>query len=391
MRLFIEPSESLLFRTGRPFVAGENNYAETMFPPTPETLQGAIRATIAAYWQPGVTIAEAFAPKSNGEDNDLVKLIGKFQDYRRFRITGISLGCRTNMANSTIERLFPAPAHILEAEGDETTQVRLVLKSCKDANVLTNLPDGMDLLYPEHISTDSDKLEPIKGWLTESELKKALNLGSQTTPGQALVTVTKDKDIYTRESRLGIGMNNKTKATQEGLLYQVEMIRMNPDYGFVVDIALASEQDEKTLIDDKETQTLLHLPDYGFMSIGGERRAARFEVITSQEPSQLEQNKEGNMLYLATPAALNYGWQPENWKNKGLEAPIAVAIERYQPIGGWLLQPQNTGGNDKPLRRCVPAGTVYYFKDNIRIPSTLTDYGQQIGYGIAYAGHTGVN
>lgn len=388
MRLFIEPNESLLFRTGRPFVAGENNFAETMFPPTPETLQGAVRATIAAYWQPGMTIAEAFDDPESG----LVPLIGKYQEYNRFRVTGISLGRRTDGANNTIERLFPAPAHILQNENDETTQVRLVLKSREKEGVLTNLPKEMSLLYPEHISTDSDKLEPIKGWLTESQLKKALNLGSQTTPGQALVKVTKDDKIFKRESRLGIGMNNQTKATQEGLLYQVEMIRMNPGYGFVVDIALASEQGGNAFLDDKETRKSLRLPDYGFMSIGGERRAARFEVLTPQEPSQLEQNVKGNMLYLATPAALNYGWQPQNWGSKGItESPVAVAIERYLPIGGWLLQPQNTGGNDKPLRRCVPAGTVYYFKDNIRIPSTLTDYGQPIGYGIAYTGHTGVN
>ncbi len=52
MRLFLEPTEPLLFRTGRPFDAGENSYAETLFPPTPETLQGAIRAAIASYWDP---------------------------------------------------------------------------------------------------------------------------------------------------------------------------------------------------------------------------------------------------------------------------------------------------------------------------------------------------
>ena len=84
MRLFIEPNESLLFRTGRPFVAGENNFAESMFPPTPETLQGAVRATIAAYWEPGKTIEEAFARKNNGEVSDLVKLIGDRTVLRTF-------------------------------------------------------------------------------------------------------------------------------------------------------------------------------------------------------------------------------------------------------------------------------------------------------------------
>jgi CRISPR-associated protein Cmr3 len=50
MRIFIEPVEPLLFRTGRPFVAGEYNFAASLFPPTPETLQGALRAAIAVQW-----------------------------------------------------------------------------------------------------------------------------------------------------------------------------------------------------------------------------------------------------------------------------------------------------------------------------------------------------
>ncbi|MBV9614034.1 MAG: hypothetical protein JO031_01100, partial [Ktedonobacteraceae bacterium] len=57
MRIFIQPCEVLLFRTGHPFNAGENHYADTLFPPTPETLQGAIRATIATCWNPDRTLA----------------------------------------------------------------------------------------------------------------------------------------------------------------------------------------------------------------------------------------------------------------------------------------------------------------------------------------------
>ena len=387
MRLFIEPNESLLFRTGRPFVAGENNFAESMFPPTPETLQGAIRATIASYWEPGKTIEEAF------QQPNLVKLIGDRKSYARFRITSISLGYRKD--GKPIERLFPAPVHILQTEGDEKTQVRLVLKSRKEEGVLTNLPEDMDLLYPEHSSENpenADKLEPIKGWLTESELKKALDLGPQTVKGQALVNVIQEKDICERESRLGIGMNNQTKGTQEGLLYQVEMIRMKPGYGFVVDIGLATEADATTLIDEQQTERYLKcLQNGGWMTLGGERRAAHFEVITPSGSSTLEQNTQGNMLYLATPAALDYGWQPQDWTKIGIkEKPAAVAIERYLPIGGWSLIPGSNGGNDKPLRRCVPAGTVYFFRNEIHIPSSFTDNGKEIGYGIAYAGHTGV-
>ena len=86
MRLFIEPTESLLFRNGRPFDAGQDNFAESLFPPTPETIQGAVRATIASYWDPRKNIADAF------DDTKLTSRIGDRDSYGRFRITGFTLG-----------------------------------------------------------------------------------------------------------------------------------------------------------------------------------------------------------------------------------------------------------------------------------------------------------
>ena len=83
MRLFIEPTESLLFRNGRPFDAGQDNFAESLFPPTPETIQGAVRATIASYWDPRKNIADAF------DDTKLTSRIGGRDSYGRFRKQGL--------------------------------------------------------------------------------------------------------------------------------------------------------------------------------------------------------------------------------------------------------------------------------------------------------------
>ncbi|MGH2507744.1 MAG: type III-B CRISPR module-associated Cmr3 family protein, partial [Ktedonobacteraceae bacterium] len=69
MRIFLEPNEPLLFRTGLPFDAGENGYADTLFPPTPDTIQGALRAAIAAHWDTSKTLEEIFRQK---EVRDLI-------------------------------------------------------------------------------------------------------------------------------------------------------------------------------------------------------------------------------------------------------------------------------------------------------------------------------
>src|SRR5947209_6637906 len=115
MRIFIEPTEPLLFRTGRPFDAGENNFAESMFPPTPETMQGAIRAMIAA----STTLLDSTMSIAARFDTDiLTKLIGNQSGYGRFHITGLALGKRMK-EDGPIERLFPAPASLMRVKFKE--------------------------------------------------------------------------------------------------------------------------------------------------------------------------------------------------------------------------------------------------------------------------------
>lgn len=375
MRLFIEPTEPLLFRTGRPFNAGENTFADTLFPPTPETLQGAIRAAIAAHWDRTKTIVEVF------QDRELVELIGDRSGYGRFRIKGMALG--RHKEDGAIERLFPAPLHLQRDK-------RAIIRFCPELmdDVRSDMPDGMQYLLPDKPA--EDKLEPV-GWLTEQSLQKALYSKETLIKEEAI----SEGEIVTYESRLGIGMDNATKTTKEGLLYQLRMVRMRPSYGFVIDIRLSKSleggtamPDSEEMVDDSQTQKLLRLPEQGWITLGGERRAAHFEVLETPESvqrSSVEQAKKGNLLYLATPAVLNGGWQPDEWRDP-LIRPIAAAINRYQSIGGWLLTPGTAGGENKIVRRCVPAGSVYFFGRSVTIERPLTDYGWQIGYGIAYAG-----
>lgn len=388
MRIFIEPTEPLLFRTGRPFDVGENNFAESIFPPTPETLQGAVRAMIATYWNTDQTLDKVF------QQPELVNLIGDRTRYGRFRITGISLGRRKKDASSSssIERLFPMPSHLLREEDGEKRQTRLIPREKQD-DVFTNVPDNMQLLYPR-ISEPSSKLEPMPGWLTENGLRTALGTDNDI----AEEDIISNNAIYVNEQRMGIGMNNATQTTREGQLYQVQKVRMNPlidhDYtfGFVIDVRLAQREimdstipQSELLVDDDETRKMLRLPDSGWVTLGGERRAAHFSVIASQSQQNLFPEKQGTLLYLATPAQLDHGWRPQTW-NSPLVLPIAASITRYQPIGGWLLEPGTGGGTNKTMYRCVPAGSVYFFDHSVTMPPFLTNHGWQIGYGITYTG-----
>ncbi|HLG60290.1 MAG TPA: type III-B CRISPR module-associated protein Cmr3 [Ktedonosporobacter sp.] len=399
MRIFIEPTEPLLFRTGRPFAAGIHNFAESLFPPTPETLQGAVRAMIAATWgqnqHPAIT-----HPYELFQQKELVTLIGERtsegETYGRFRVTGLTLGWRASSEpHVAVARLFPAPAYLIRAKIKDAQQqvhdhiVRLSLTTLQNDEE-SNLPEGCTaLLMPElQGQTIVEKAEPLNGWLTARGLRAAL--------GGEVVQSTMDElhtyeQVYERESRLGIGMDNETKNTKEGYLYQAQMIRMRPGYGFVVDIAFGERNNGTSKMPVKEPlearPSALRFLQEGWLILGGEQRAARFTILDQEDnpADEIDQSNSGRLLYFATPAYFKRGWLPEM---PGLFPipPVTAAINRYQPIGGWYLDARNAGGESKQIHRCIPAGSVYFFDQSINITHAVTEYGWQIGYGITYTG-----
>jgi CRISPR-associated protein Cmr3 len=349
MRIFIEPQETLLFRNSRPFDAGEVGYAETVFPPTPETLQGVVRSMIATQLAMGskMSIAQVF------NDADFVSLIGNRNSYGRFRISNIALARRNG---NEIEPLYPVPAHIVK---DENGTFRL--KPEPKDNILSNMPNSMHYLVPDRPT--KGKIESAEGWLSLTDLQTVLQPGADISK----LKVIKSSEIYEREPRVGIGMDSKRKVTEEGLLYSTQMLRMKEKYGFLITIYIAKAQNSYER-DEQVTQILNGLKKSGWVTIGGEQRAARFEIL----PDSLSTHTaSGTLLYLATPAIFTHGWQPAQWTTN---APIASAISRYQLIGGWSLDTTNSGGGDaKSLRRCVPAGSVYFFDQSVPLPSPIGD------------------
>lgn len=384
MRLFIEPSDVLLFRSSRPFNAGESGYLESRFPPTPETIQGAIRARIAAYfaaeWQ--VSLAEAFEMTLEDGSQPLQQLIGDQKSYGAFRLRGLTLGRRDEKNPQQIEQLFPPPAHLQRGEKSEKT-IRLIPKALEQG-VFTNMPtrpagseqDNTSVpllpLQPER-GDPKEKLEDFKNWLTLAELDIAL--GSDAAQIEGIEGVS-EKDLYDFEPRLGIGLSNATKTTRDGLLYQMSFVRLKAGVGFVVDVSLEGFRPEAVR---KE----LHLPEKGWLALGGERRAASFEVIDEGQAAPAPAQE--TCVYFSTPAYFADGWRPEDWLTMFGAQPVGAAVSRAQLIGGWQQEPGSARGVPKRLRRCVPAGSVYFFEQPVKA-GPFTDEGDKIGYGIAYKG-----
>lgn len=120
--------------------------------------------------------------------------------------------------------------------------------------------------------------------------------------------------------------------------------------------------------------------------LGGERRMALWQSMSQDThwacPEEVQQsltNAVNVRMAIVTPAVFGSGWKP-GWLNDQLEGTppgsntllklVAVCNGRWKAISGWSLQKINHRGTldsngqpgPKPIRRMVPAGSVYFFK-----------------------------
>jgi len=330
MQIVIRPIDVWLFRDGKPFTAGEDHLAESTFPPSPFTLQGAIRTKILA--DKGVNLFEFARQKKPDPD------IGYGDNFGNLRLCGPLL---MRYKDGRWERLIQIPADVVKV-GERYE----LLRPNSDLPFMTNLSNGLHLLW-----TQTDKrVSEAKGWLPESEWIRYLQ-------GQTPEKVVKQDDLFIFEPRFGIAIDSSKGTTQEAMLYQARFVRLKDE------VALWAEIDG------------VLLGSNGFLRFGGEGRAAIYEKISPTLPSisqfNIAQNAKRFKVVLVSPSWFSGGWQPKDYdwsKIFGSQVRlVAAAIPRPWLLGGFDV----AKGTPKPMRAFVPPGAVYFFEANE--PTQITE------------------
>lgn len=322
MDLLIRPIDVWLFRDGRPFAAGEDHEATTLFPPTPFTLQGAIRTKVLV--DKGVDLTE-FSRKKQPDSE-----VGFGDNFGALKLCGPMVARRTQ--DGKWERLIPVLADVVKV-GNEFALLKPQRLPFK-----TNLPDGLQLLWVE---TDKPVKE-AKGWIPESEWQRYLQ-------GEAPKRIVNGEELFVYEPRFGIAIERSSRTTQTQMLYRATFVRLKDDVALWAKVEGVSLKGEK-----------------GFLRFGGEGRSASYEAIDplpSLEGYAPKLEKRFKVV-LVSPAWFSNGWQPEggDWSaifHKPVRL-IAAAIPRPQKFGGFDV----AKGEPKPVRNFVPAGSVYFFEAN---------------------------
>jgi CRISPR-associated protein Cmr3 len=278
--LFIEPADVWLFRDGKPFDAGSDHRARSLFPPNPTTVQGVIRSKL--LMASGAPLP-AFARRDVAWQA-VADQIGWPGDNPPFALCGPFVARYERASGSgpaQVTAYLPLPADVIKVD-----QQYAILKPLKDNPFQANWPQP-DLL-PLWLRAN----RPIKeatGWLAWDHLLTCLS-GRPPTADQVL----NDERLFVHESRFGVGIDSRVKRPEEGRLYQVEFARPRKKIGLLVEV------------DDSSLPAKIQLPADGLTSIGGESRGGRYEVVSfaptaNPWPVPVNDGKARLKLYFATP------------------------------------------------------------------------------------------
>jgi CRISPR-associated protein Cmr3 len=361
-QMFIEPNDVLLFRDGKPFMAGEDHRARSLFPPTPFTMQGVVRSKV--LFDRGVSPHDYAHAATPGAQALMQEIGGVGSSYGQLRLRGPFVAKRNA---SGIMRYVPLPADMVRV-GDD---YRLV-KPLADHPFGSNQPTD---LLPLWTRTDQ-LLKEARGWLAEQVFIERYVQGLSLRKNDVIC----ENQLLVREPRFGIALDYTPRRPQEGMLYQMEFLRLREGVGLLL-----------------EVDGIDPFTPRGFLQVGGEARPAAYEVLQIPLPPLAPINPLPRQfkVILLTPAWFNGGWQPQggDWRQffDGKATLISVALPRAQSIGGAFVDDRRRSENfQKPMRRFVSAGSVFFFESDGAVayngkPFTETPPGEgdfgQIGFG----------
>ncbi len=333
----IIPNDTLFFRDGKPFTMGSETWADSIFPPYPSTVYGAIRSWL---------IFEKGGLRKFKE--------GEFKEELGTENEKGSLSIKGPFLKKNDEVFLPCPLDLVKIKDKKSKDEKKDKKSKDEGNMLyrlslTKKPQIFISDYPFDnflLWQGKEQVKDAEGYLSLLYLKDYLNKGSE-------IRLLKQEEFFRFENKIGIARERTTLISREGHLYRIPLIRLKKGVSILVKI-----------------EGVKDIPESGILQIGGEGKTAKIQKISNPiddfENFDVELKDKIFKIYFATPCIFKKGWLP-SWIDEnsfvgeynGIKLKLICAcIGKYKSIGGW-----NMASNEpKPLQRAIPAGSVYYFE-----------------------------
>lgn len=339
---FVNAVDTVSIR-GNKLFGDAGSHGESTFPPRPSVLSGAFRSVLWATNRCDVTAIKESS----------------------FAITGVFPARQDKQGK--VELFLPLPADLLVTDKDE--------KDKKAGKVVRKLePQEMDKAI-QHSQVSQLPMMPIlrqgkpakpeNGWLLNQSGMAAYLRGEKLNETH----ITKQAELWSKESRIGIGLNRDSRTADDGKLFTVE--HTVPKHSENWDEPKHNEPKRK-VANEKMAGLVVGiangegLPASGFIRLGGDGRAAEFSPTDAPAITPTPKTDKFKLVLL-TPGLFAEGWLPngiveENsgyWlKLDGFKARLAcAAVSRAEVVSGWDLE----NWKPKDAERTAPSGSVYWF------------------------------
>ncbi|MEZ0329224.1 MAG: type III-B CRISPR module-associated Cmr3 family protein [Dissulfuribacterales bacterium] len=325
----INPIDTLFFKGAESMVAGENHEVDTMFPPMPDTIIGAIRTAIMK--QKGVEPAEYLTyPEQFLKEYPIV---GK-PDNPGFNLTGPLFQTESGVL------LLPTPANWFADPPDQHKKEEWGESSpVQTAEPLTGSPLGLvgSVAAPFWVKYPKcSDMKSLSGWWVTPATFEAVRNGKDILFIKDLAKLQSDKPailpasaLFCREERVGIALTSERTA-REGHLYSTTHVRLRGDINLLIGI---------------NSDHGLCLSNEGILQLGGEQRMCRYRIIESFD---LPEDINGRYQLALGPIAMSSLSQDM--------AQCPRASGKLLRVGGWDM----AKGFHKPMSAWLPHGTVFF-------------------------------
>lgn len=325
-----EAVDTLMFRDGRPFNQSDAgaSRAVSVFPPHPPTIVGAVRA---ALWkQSGESWnAEKFGNGTNWQDSDTTTL-GPLRFGAPLLFRSVAEAKRP-----TLEPLFPVPLHLVEGgQADGKSKVMTFLAPSGD-KMACDLGASVRLPVPKESLAG---IAPVEDrWVTLPGMKAILD---QRLPKPE--QLVKTSELWRAEPRVGVGITEENRRTDDGRIYMASHIRMADDVCLGLNVTGA----------DQISPAL--------QALAGEHRMALMgagDVTGLPKPPGKMTSKRYCVVQIS-PLLLNSMPRPGQKLGDLPGVVVSACLGKLQAIVGW------DSGNRTPipLRKAIPAGSVWFME-----------------------------
>lgn len=338
----IIPRDPLIFRDGKPFKADAGARAKSLPFPFPSTVIGAARSLAGRDAQTGVF-----------DKSQIKELLGK-------KLYGPLL---VEFGEKETNFLFPAPADALllkkedqkdlSPKEEKARLIQLSPAALREGEE-TDLED-LQIISPTEVAKAKPHHKAPRYW-TKDDFFRWLE-----KPQNDDVVLSKlGHNGPVAESRMHVQIDAGTGTALDGALFQtsgLEFTQLVKDEKEIYPVLSKAKELGLAIESDADLREEL-----GFL--GGERRVAQWQksdLKLPECPSKISKaiTKQGSCrLVLLTPAYFENGHLPQWLREQYGAEVIAAAVPRYQVVSGWNYK-ENV---NKPTRRLVPAGSVYFLK-----------------------------